>query len=219
MDGIRRTLDSFMKKQDAHNDTLGSTLDKFRASLEKTCKVGIPQVEDMGSNMKGKHTNPHAKPANPVRHTHKSTHFGQHMYGDNMQYYTPSDTGKAQFMYNTGVEWSTMGHASGHQDVDWGDCPWDEQELEVFYELANQDQGFQPEIPNQQGHNAPFQHQNRNKPIAPQDQTQFARPSPNTFAHQLHHQQRAVARGSKLSFPEFDGSDPDGWIRKAEFFF
>ena len=29
-------------------------------------------------------------------------------------------------------------------------------------------------------------------------------------------QHRAVAKGPKLRFPEFDGSDPDGWIRKAE---
>jgi len=28
-----------------------------------------------------------------------------------------------------------------------------------------------------------------------------------------------VAKGPKLSFPQFDGTDPDGWIRKAEKFF
>ena len=29
-------------------------------------------------------------------------------------------------------------------------------------------------------------------------------------------QQKVVAKGPKLSFPEFEGTDPDGWIRKAE---
>ena len=28
-----------------------------------------------------------------------------------------------------------------------------------------------------------------------------------------------MAKGPKLSFPQFDGTDPDGWIRKAEKFF
>ena len=41
----------------------------------------------------------------------------------------------------------------------------------------------------------------------------------NHFQAQMHFQHRAVAKGSKLSFPEFDGSDVDGWIRKAEKYF
>lgn len=28
-----------------------------------------------------------------------------------------------------------------------------------------------------------------------------------------------MARGPKLNFPEFDGEDPDGWMRKAENYF
>jgi len=35
----------------------------------------------------------------------------------------------------------------------------------------------------------------------------------------MHFQHKAVAKGPKLSFPKFDGSDPDGWIRKAEKYF
>jgi hypothetical protein len=35
----------------------------------------------------------------------------------------------------------------------------------------------------------------------------------------MHFQHRAVAKGPKISFPEFDGSDVDGWIRKAEKYF
>lgn len=42
---------------------------------------------------------------------------------------------------------------------------------------------------------------------------------PDQYTHQLHSQHRAIARGSKISFAEFDGTDPDGWIRKAEKYF
>ena len=36
---------------------------------------------------------------------------------------------------------------------------------------------------------------------------------------QLQNQHRAVARGPKLTFPEFAGENTDGWIRKAEKYF
>lgn len=39
------------------------------------------------------------------------------------------------------------------------------------------------------------------------------------FAQQMQFQQRAVARGSKLSSLKFNGIDPDGWIRKSEKYF
>ena len=32
-------------------------------------------------------------------------------------------------------------------------------------------------------------------------------------------QQKVVAKEPKLTFPEFDGTDPDGWIRKSKKFF
>lgn len=32
-------------------------------------------------------------------------------------------------------------------------------------------------------------------------------------------QQKMVAKGPKLSFPKFDGHDPDGWIGKSEKYF
>jgi len=50
-------------------------------------------------------------------------------------------------------------------------------------------------------------------PIYPE--TVFFHPPP-LFHNHMQVQHRAVAKGPKLSFPEFDGSDPDGWIRKAE---
>jgi hypothetical protein len=42
------------------------------------------------------------------------------------------------------------------------------------------------------------------------------RPNSQCFFNHLQFQQKAVARGRKLSFAEFDGKDPDCWIRKAE---
>lgn len=35
----------------------------------------------------------------------------------------------------------------------------------------------------------------------------------------MQHQHKAVARGPKLNFPEFNGDDTDGWIRKSEKYF
>jgi hypothetical protein len=57
----------------------------------------------------------------------------------------------------------------------------------------------------------------------PQQHIHYSRTSrdfqPETFTNQLQFQHKAVAKGPKLSFPEFDGTDPDGWIRKAEKYF
>jgi len=39
------------------------------------------------------------------------------------------------------------------------------------------------------------------------------------FQAQMQFQHRIVTKGPKLSFPEFDGTDVDGWIRKAEKYF
>ena len=39
------------------------------------------------------------------------------------------------------------------------------------------------------------------------------------FASQMQFQQKVVAKEPKLTFPEFDGTDPDGWIRKSKKFF
>jgi hypothetical protein len=48
-------------------------------------------------------------------------------------------------MYTTGMA-STSRH-----DVNWRDCPWDEQELEEFYDVANEGynntNGFDPVKP------------------------------------------------------------------------
>ena len=51
VDGIRRTLDAFMKKQDASNESMKKSLDDVLNSLSKLTTF---TVEDKGCNFKGK---------------------------------------------------------------------------------------------------------------------------------------------------------------------
>ena len=51
VDGIRRTIDNFMKRQEASNDALKKSLDDVLSSLSK---LSINPVEDKGSSFKGK---------------------------------------------------------------------------------------------------------------------------------------------------------------------
>jgi hypothetical protein len=44
-------------------------------------------------------------------------------------------------------------------------------------------------------------------------------PSNHNYNQHFQYQQRTVARGPKLNFPEFCGEDTDGWLRKAEKYF
>lgn len=67
------------------------------------------------------------------------------------------------------------------------------------------------------------------QPNIPPPQIQFSplpnyppspkQPDHSSFNQYIHHQQKTVTRGPKLDFPEFDGEDPDGWIRKADRYF
>jgi hypothetical protein len=108
VDGIRRTLDSFMKKQDEHNDSMESTLERILGCIEKLSRAGIPIAEDMGSNAKGKknaHIDPqHSVPVNakPVQHTNKSIHFGPPLHNNSRHFYTPPESTRAQFMTGSG---------------------------------------------------------------------------------------------------------------------
>jgi hypothetical protein len=53
----------------------------------------------------------------------------------------------------------------------------------------------------------------------PNLQYNYHPPPHNNYNHNFQCQQRAVARGPKLQFPEFTGDDTDGWLRKAEKYF
>lgn len=230
VDGIRRTLDKFMKKQDERHDALEGTLDKLLLSLNKlTAQTTVPPPEDMGSNTKGK-TIPitnlfKAGPSIPQnsQHINKSLNFGNYQQESQKHYYTPPHSTKAQIMSTGGPEWSTGGNNFVDLEYDFGDFPWDEQELEFFYEMANREQdtmvdhtaAFPPKQTNNNMFNPPRHIRN-----IPHPEGHFMqKPQAPPFSQHLLHQYRMVAKGPKLSFLEFDGSDPDGWFRKAEFFF
>jgi hypothetical protein len=87
-------------------------------------------------------------------------------------------------------------------DYRWEDCPWTPEEIEAFN---------------------PFPTHPPNPIHQPQQHTHYSRTprdfQPEIFTNQLQFQHKAVAKFPKLSFPEFDGTDPDGWIRKAEKYF
>jgi hypothetical protein len=55
------------------------------------------------------------------------------------------------------------------------------------------------------------------------DESKFSKTFPSqiplNYNYQLQQQHKYVSRGPKLTFPDFDGTDPDGWIRKAEKYF
>lgn len=56
VDGIRRTLDSFMKKQEDHNRQLNSMFDQVMSYLTKMAdKSNTVIVEDASSNINGTH--------------------------------------------------------------------------------------------------------------------------------------------------------------------
>jgi len=166
-------------------------------------------VEDKGSSYKGK------KPAN-------TRHFYSHPHSTQAQRHFPDE-----------VNWNDPENIIVEYALD--DCPWNAEELEKFYEFAaHKSKDPMPQAPVQQEHNQ-FHHQV--PPHIPdtivmpnvnhfQPHMHYQHPPKNIFvppANQFHNhmqfQHKAVAKGPKLSFPEFDGLDPDGWIRKAEKYF
>lgn len=54
VDGIRRTLDEFMKTQEAHNQAVQKNFDQLMGYLHKlAAQPSLPSAEDKGSNFKG----------------------------------------------------------------------------------------------------------------------------------------------------------------------
>jgi len=185
VDGIRRTLDAFMKKQDANNESMKKSLDDVLNSLSKLTTFS---VEDKGSNFKGK------KPQNPRSgYTQPPSNHGQDYYPEEIDYQM---------------------HENHFVEYDMVDCPWSPEELEKFYVAANmpRQDTTPPPVTNQGPKH--FHHQ-----VQPPAAHQVFLPPDNQFQAQMHFQHRIVAKGPKLSFPEFDGTDVDGWIRKAEKYF
>ena len=134
------------------------------------------------------------KPQNPrPDHTHIPSTYGQDHH--------PEDI-------------NGMHHDTVFVEYDMEDCPWTFEEMEKIYECATVP-SHGPTPPPATHHTNRQQHHQVQPPQAHQV---FFHPEPQ-FQTQLHVQHRAVAKGPKLSFPEFDGSDVDGWIRKAKKYF
>lgn len=186
VDGIRRTLDSFMKSQEASNEAMKKSLDDVLATLTR---LGGQPVEDKGSTIKGKRPE-------LTRHFYSNPHSTE-AYLD-----APGE-----------INWSN--HDNLFVEYDLIDCPWNAEELEQLYKFAAIPTHDLPKPmrPNQSGHQMNRQDTHQVQHTIPN--TVFMQPAPHFQTH-MQFQHRAVAKGPKLSFPEFDGSDPDGWIRKAE---
>ena len=141
VDGIRRTLDLFMKEQKQQNDSITESLDEIRQLLTKPPVSVFP--EDKGSTIKGKGV-PKTHPPPPIGHTHRSIHMGSNSVMAHI--YDPHASTRVRHMHSDPFEWSRR--AQGHEYVQKDhifdepgleDCPWDEQELLAFYDLALQD--------------------------------------------------------------------------------
>jgi hypothetical protein len=207
VNGIRHTLASFMKTQEQCTAAMENTLDKILGKIDKLfCTDTSPVVEDKGSNVKSK----------PTVHTNKSLHFGPPQQPNTIHFYTPPGSTRAQFVHASDNGLSTTAPEMITLDYDLHDCPWIDLELEAFYELANRDMtplhNQSATLPQKQSHPF-FSTSAPNLHTIPQ---QNFNPVQQHFHFQMQFQQKVVAKGPKLSFPEFEGTDLDGWIRKAE---
>ncbi|XP_072147223.1 uncharacterized protein [Setaria viridis] len=189
MEKIRSALDAFIAKQEDQNRVLESSLDKILSSLNNLTTSAAS--EDKGSASKG-----------------------PHQYTD-----TPPPEIPVQVHQRDLSPWSVKVPAAIEED-----CPWTAQELEKFYAKANTNSGpdqtqlaYEAFLAKQQAN----QYHHLNQHVIHPNPTMAQQPYHNNldFHQQLHHEQKLIAKGPKLSFPAFDGSDPDGWIRKAEKYF
>lgn len=216
---LRALVDNFIHKQEDQNKTLESSLDKILSSLSMLTTEGDPScTEDKGSNYKGKNASP-----SPQMVASKSVHMGNNFMTSQQHFYTPPPEGTTHMRQFDNIVWPTMGQKGVADPVD-ADCPWTEKQLQEFYNQANipfdaeQDQNHYETFPTQQ--EAPHQCQFGQIPISANTYSQQQHSTSHSpFVNQLHMQQKLIAKGPKLAFPEFDGTDPDGWIRKSEKYF
>jgi len=201
VNGIRRTLDSFMKTQEQCNTSMEQTLDKIVGKLDKLFYTDTPpEVEDKSSTVKSK----------PAVHTNRSLHFGPPQHPNYTHFYTPPHLTRAQYIHASDQGMSTTTLEMFQVDYDLHDCPWTELELEAFYELANRD------IPPLYTHTAPLPQKQQHHLLTNQDTQLHTVPAPHLnpvqqhFHSQMQFQHKVVAKGPKLAFPEFEGTDPDG---------
>lgn len=140
VDGIRRTLDEFMKTQDQVNQSIKDSLNKILQRFSTTPQSGIPLPEDKGSSMKGK-GQPAQPPPIPFHHA-QSSNWHNHQPPAHPQFrhanpylHMPPDEASYYAMYHHPSQhnWSTQGqYVFGDEygeegfdyDQDWQDHPW-----------------------------------------------------------------------------------------------
>jgi hypothetical protein len=241
VNGIRNTLDQFMKKQDLFNDAFQKGLDKILSKLGED--PNLVQVEDISSSTKAKEIADHhqvnkpQQPPDPPKLTdmYKSQRPPTPMATAQPRYYTPPPVLRARMIQQQQADTSTMGVVKGSDPKFW---PTNTQLRDMTYE----DEEYEPE---EEYHTHPFhsdeEFENLTQAFLKQDQKHMKDPPkeahkpsvhmgteemrPNrfmpyqqhaTYSMQLQQQQKHVSRGPKLIFPEFNGTDVDGWIRKPE---
>lgn len=159
VDGIRRTLDMFMKQQEASNK-------KFQAGIDQILSfINNPPVlpEDKGSNVKGKNIPPSPTPQFTVVPQHKNFAHIHGNHGETSKGPIPQPSTMA--MHNTPPDPNMAIHYSHHQphqpvtedqrfgqvyyyeetfdpELDWQQHPWNmgEEEAQIFarQQLPNQ---------------------------------------------------------------------------------
>lgn len=235
VDGIRRTLDMFMKKQEVTNQKLQTGIGQILALINNPPvqhQTTLP--EDKGSTIKGKNIQFHSvqQPLGPVyvkqfakdpgnqleankMFMPQSHTFAKHNTPPEIATMTQFQTHQQHQEYNEGQAYGKVYYCEGTFDpeLDWQQHPWNigEEEEQQFQ---------QQQIPNQPRTNGYNQHQydRRRQPTFHNQQGQMF-DQPQSYYVQMQHQHRNVAKGPKLHFPEFIGENSDGWIRKAEKYF
>lgn len=235
VDGIRRTLDVFMKQQEATNQKLHAGFDKIMSMMNNPpVQVSPPLPEDKGSNYRGKNVQtPSVLQHNgPLFSKQLGRDHGAFWDGNRMsmpqssnfarQNTPPDPVPVVQYQIQQPNFDSTEGQAYGQvyycdggfdPDLEWQQHPWNIRDEEDY-------QYQQPPNTNQNkptGNTQYYQDRRRQQHPFQQQHQQFEQPQSHNM--QMQHQHRMVARGPKLHFPEFLGEDSVGWIRKAEKYF
>lgn len=95
VDGIRRTLDGFMKSQEETNQTMKGSLEQILLKLSNNTMQGVPIPEDKGSNFKdkGHYSQPqHFQSQHPhtsTMHRHPINQHSQVMHAKHFQHQAP----------------------------------------------------------------------------------------------------------------------------------
>lgn len=226
VDAIRRTVDQLIKKQDQTTVEIQANMDKILQFMQ-TIQIQQQLPEDRGSTVKGKEIPPSTPVAQP--HPHTSTP------NNPPQFRSAPPIPPKQFLPQPHTEKPNADHYDAMRNSRMG--YYQQQSTPYWYNQSQYGGGdyydqdtFDPEQDGEQhpwiihDHEEPFrpprQHDHHYRDTAPggfQRDRHFY--NPNNHNYNLQQQHRAIARGPKLTFPEFAGEDAEGWIRKAEKYF